>query len=424
MTLIKNLKGMPDLFEEDLATWRQLESVVRETFLAFGYGEIRTPLVEETALFVRGVGEGTDIVTKEMYAFEDKDRHATNVCLRPENTAGVVRAMVQHGKLMADAEEKVFYLGSMFRRENVQAGRQRQFNQIGAEAFGIASPSLDVESMALVHVLLERLGIGNVTLLVNSLGDAADRPRFTEALRAYFEPHKASLCIDCQRRLETNPLRVLDCKVESDKKLAAGAPRTLDHLGDESKKHFDDVIEGLTKLGLPFEIDTHLVRGLDYYTRTVFEAVAREGLGAQSTVCAGGRYDNLVAQLGGRPTPAVGFAGGIERLVMLMKAANKSAPPMCPTLTLVGADDDGRREAHRLALALRREGVSVDVDHRSRSVKAMMKRADRSGARFALVLGSREIQEQRGDLKAMATGVVVPVALEPAALLAAVRAPS
>jgi histidyl-tRNA synthetase len=418
---IRAVKGMHDLFEDELATWRHVEDTARDVFLRFGYGEVRTPALEETQLFVRGVGEATDIVEKEMYAFADKDKDATSLALRPENTAGVVRAMIQAGKLHADAEARLFYLGPMFRRERPAKGRYRQFHQLGVEVFGLEGASIDVEVMALLHTLLEELGLPSVTLSLNTLGGPDDRARHKEALKAYFTPHTEALCADCQRRLETNVLRILDCKVPEDKALAAGAPHTLDHLSDEATAHFAAVRAGLQALGVPFRTDPTLVRGLDYYTGTVFEALAETGLGAQNAVAGGGRYDLLVQELGGRPTPAIGFAAGIERLVMLLGEAGKTKAPAVPELMLIGADEAGRAEAHRIAHALRRQGLRVEVDHRGRSVKAQMKRADRSGSQAVVVLGARELEAGAADLKHMATGHVQAVALAPAELFAALR---
>ncbi|MFZ9886825.1 MAG: histidine--tRNA ligase [Myxococcota bacterium] len=414
---IRAVKGTHDLYEDELVTWRWVENTARHMFARFGYGELRTPVLEETQLFVRGVGEGTDIVEKEMYAFRDKDKAETSLCLRPENTAGVVRALIQAGRLFADAEERLYYLGPMFRRERPAKGRYRQFHQLGVEVFGLDGPTIDVEVMGLLHALLQALGLEGVELRVNSLGGPEDRARHRQALYAYFTPLRDQLCSDCQRRLETNVLRILDCKVPEDKALAAGAPSTLSHLGADAMTHFESVQRGLADLGVTFTVDPSLVRGLDYYTGTVFEAVATTGLGAQNAVAGGGRYDLLVEELGGRPTPAIGFAAGIERIVMLLVEAGRAAKPSPPLLMLVGADDVGRREAHRLAHALRLAGAAVEVDHRGRSVKAQMKRADRAAVSHVIVLGQREIEGKTAQVKEMSTGAVREVSLEPAALL-------
>ncbi len=422
---LASVKGTDDLFEAELASWRRVEQTARETFHAYGFGEIRTPILEETAVFVRGVGEGTDIVGKEMFAFDDKSEREgshVSVCLRPENTAGVVRAMVQHGKLMADAFEQVFYIGPMFRRERPAAGRRRQFHQIGCEAFGFSEPGMDVSVIAAVHTLLTRLGVASSTkLLINSLGDAADREGYGKALVEYFSAHEDKLSDDSRRRLKENPLRILDSKDPRDRALIGDAPRPLQWLSEAARAHFDAVQAGLTRLGIPFEVDTALVRGLDYYTRTVFEFVGEAGLGAQSTVAAGGRYDGLVETLGGRPTPAVGFAAGIERLLMMMSALGVSTPAQVPGIYLVGADDEGRAEVDRIAFALRLQGLAVGADVRGRSVKAQMKAADKSQARLSAVIGSGEVAAGTVKVKTMGTGDVTEVALDAVAIAALLR---
>jgi histidyl-tRNA synthetase len=411
---------MHDLFEEDLVTWRALEGVTRDTFLAYGYGEIRTPIVEEEALFVRGVGEGTDMVGKEMYVFPDRDPNSPRLCLRPENTAGVVRAMIEHGKIVADAFHKVFYLGQQFRNERPQAGRYRQFSQLGCEVLGYAEPAADVEVIALAHTLLQRLGVTGVTLLLSTLGDAGeDRQRYNAALRSYLGARQDELSEDSRRRLDTNPLRILDSKDRGDQRLVAEAPKPVDFLSEAARAHFEEVKAGLDRLGIAYVLEPKLVRGIDYYTRTVFELVGEAGLGAQSTVAAGGRYDGLVADLGGRPTPAVGFAAGIDRLILVMKALGQARAPIAPELMIIAADAEGQGLAQRLAFALRAAGRRVEADLKGRSVKAQMRHADRSGARFTMVLGSREIAEGRADLKAMATGAVQAISLDAAALSAA-----
>ena len=420
---LRAVKGMDDLFEDSLVTWRFVEKVAQETFLAYGYHEIRTPIVEEAAVFVRGVGEGTDIVGKEMFLFPDRDpKHPTTLCLRPENTAGVVRAMVENGKLSADAAHKVFYQGPMFRNERPQAGRRRQFHQIGAESFGFLESGMDVEMMALVHTLLTRLGIHDVKLLVNTLGDATDRPAFATALVDYFAGHKDRLSEDSKRRLEQNPLRILDSKDERDQELAKQAPKSLDFLSAGARSHFDEVTSGLARLGIPFHVEPQLVRGLDYYTRTVFEFVGNAGLGSQSTIAAGGRYDNLVETLGGRSTPAVGFAGGIERLVLVMTALGAAQQASPPALMLIGADATGREMCEKLTFQLRAMGLRIELDQRGRGVGAQMKAANRLGVCLTLVLGSSEIAKGSGQVKVMASGAVQDVALDAAALAAVVRA--
>ncbi len=420
-------KGMHDLFEEDLVTWRYLEHLARDTFLAYGYGEIRTPIVEELDLFVRGVGEATDMVGKEMFLVEDRQpegKAGKKLALRPESTAGTVRALIEHGKAIADTYTKVFYLGPQFRAERPAAGRYRQFTQLGCECVGWADAAADVEVIALVHTLLTRLGIQGVTLLLSSLGDAGDdRKKYNAALRGYLEQHKEKLSEDSKRRLEQNPLRILDSKDESDQRIIVDAPKPLDFLSDAAKAHLDEVRAGLDALGIAYVIEPKLVRGIDYYTRTVFEFVGKsgEGVGAQSTVAAGGRYDGLVSELGGRPTPAVGFAAGIDRLVLVMKATGLAKDLEPPDLVLVGADAGGHALARTLGFALRTHGVRVGVDLKARGVGAQMKGANRSGARFTLTLGSSEIEARTGALKRMATGAVTPVSLDAASIMAVLR---
>lgn len=422
METVRAPKGMNDLFEDELVTWRHLERTVREVFLSYGFGEVRTPVVEEAELFVRGVGEGTDIVGKEMFIFPDRDPRAPKqLCLRPENTAGVVRAMIENGKIVADAYWKVFYLGPQFRNERPQAGRYRQFHQLGCEVLGYAEPAADIEVIASAHAILTRLGITDVALHISSIGDAADRPRYKEALLAYLQPHEAALSDDSKRRLRVNPLRILDSKDEADRRICADAPKPLDFLSDEARAHFDAVKAGLERLGIPYRVDPLLVRGLDYYTRTVFELIGTHGLGAQSTVIAGGRYDGLVAELGGRPTPAVGYAGGVERLVLVMRALGLTAPAPTPALMVIGADDAGHARCAELAFALRRDGLAVEVDLRGRSVKAQMRHADRAGARFTAVVGSSEIERGTVSVKNMAAGSVESIPLTAEALARACR---
>ena len=430
MNTLRAVKGMNDLFEDELLTWRHVERVMREVFVAHGFGEVRTPLVEETELYVRGVGEGTDIVGKEMFrvvrapATGEPVDAAESLTLRPEGTAGVVRAMIENGKVIADSYQKVFYAGPMFRAERPAKGRYRQFHQLGCETLGYAEPAADVEVIALVHMLLGKLGVP-AKLMLSSLGDAgADRQKYNDALRGYFASHQGALSDDSKRRLVTNPLRILDSKDAGDQKLVVGAPKPLEFLSDAARAHFDAVKAGLEALSVPYTIDATIVRGLDYYTRTVFEFVGEAGLGAQSTVAAGGRYDGLVSELGGRPTPAVGFAAGIERLILVMKATGHTVAETPPDLVLVSADDAGRAMCAQLAYALRRDGVRVGVDLRGRSVKAQFKSATNTAARFTIMVGSSEIAAGNGELKAKASSTVqAVVALDAASIKAALSTP-
>ncbi len=396
------MKGMNDLFAKDLQTRRFVCSKAIHVFENYGFSEIQTPVLEELSLFVRSVGENTDIVSKEMYTLEDRD--GTKICMRPENTAGVVRALVENNLISADQEAKVFYIGPMFRRERPQKGRLREFTQIGAEFLGSPAPSADIEFLAMIHDWLSDLPIGKIKLVVNSLGQPDERGNYLTALRAYFEPLTDKLCADCQRRLKTNVLRLLDCKNENCSKLADAAPSIHDYLGEESSAHFQTVQAGLRNLGIAFEISNRLVRGLDYYTRTVFEFIAESGLGAQNTVAGGGRYDGLAKELGGPDVPGIGMAAGVERMVLLLEENGYVQELKRPDLSLISADPAGRQKAFDLLFALRRKGLFVDFDHKERSVKSQMRRADRLRSKEALVLGNQEVESGKAVIKNLESG--------------------
>ena len=415
-----SVKGMHDLFEEQLLLWRRVESLASTVFRRYGYQEIRTPILEETQLFVRGVGEGTDIVDKEMYVFADRD--GKSLCLRPEGTAGVVRALVQRGGLSAQQETKVYYTGPMFRRERPQKGRSRQFFQLGAEVLGCQQPSIDVEMIGMVHQFLCALGIPSVQIIVNSLGNGEDRRRYSEILIEHYAQHADKLCPDCKTRLVRNPHRLLDCKVADCQGLATQAPKTTDHLCDASKTHFDAVLQGLADLEVPVDVAPRLVRGLDYYTHTVFEALAPTGLGAQNAVAAGGRYDGLVAELGGPAVSGVGFGAGIDRLVLVMEDQGIAAPENRPEVFLVAADHSGARTVSKLAMALRQRGLWGEVDHMGRSVKAQMRRADKLGVLATAVIWDTEVGAGRCQLKKLATGAVQDCGLTTEQLALTLRA--
>jgi histidyl-tRNA synthetase len=403
---IAGVKGMNDVLPAQVSRWQEMERVAREVFALYGYREVRTPAVEHAQLFARGVGEATDIVNKEMYVFEDKGEEL--LCLRPEGTAGTVRAFIEHGAYV-EGPQKWFYMGPMFRRERPQKGRYRQFHQIGCEAFGIAEPFIDAEQIALVADYFARLGV-SAKLKLNSVGDASCRPAYLGELKAYLSGRKGELCPDCNDRIERNPLRVLDCKVASCQPVLDGAPRLLDRLCDGCRAHFDQVKAGLDALGVPYEIDGRLVRGLDYYVRTAFEFTS-DALGSQSAVAGGGRYDRLVETLGGPPTPGIGFALGEERLAMILEASGKEPPAQGPEVFFVSADAEGAMEALRLAAALRRAGVACDLDPRGGKMKAQFKQAERVGARYALVLGGNEVRTGDAKLKDVRTREEIPVAL-------------
>ncbi len=403
---IAGVKGMNDVLPAEVGRWQEMERVAREVFALYGYREVRTPSVEHAQLFARGVGEATDIVNKEMYVFEDKGEEL--LALRPEGTAGTVRAFIEHGAYV-EGPQKWFYMGPMFRRERPQKGRYRQFHQIGCEAFGIAEPFIDAEQIALVADYLARLGVG-ARLKLNSVGDAACRPAYLSELKAYLAGRKAELCADCNDRLERNPLRVLDCKVESCQPVLDRAPRLLERLCDGCRSHFDQVKAALDALGVSYDIDGRLVRGLDYYVRTAYEFTS-DALGSQSAVAGGGRYDRLVETLGGPPTPGIGFALGEERLAMILEKAGKAPPAQGPVVFFVTADTEGALEALRRAAELRRAGIACDLDPRGGKMKAQFKQAERVGARYALVLGGNEVRSGQAKLKDVRTREEIPVAL-------------
>ncbi|ASK33201.1 histidine--tRNA ligase (plasmid) [Alcanivorax sp. N3-2A] len=385
---IASIRGMNDILPEQTPLWQWLEARVRAVLGAYGYQEIRTPILEQTDLFKRSIGEVTDIVEKEMYTFED--RNGDSLTLRPEGTASCVRAAEEHG-LLYNQSRRLWYQGPMFRHERPQAGRYRQFHQIGVETFGMQGPDIDAEVILLTARLWKELGLADqVTLELNSLGDSDDRARYREALVAYLKEHQAGLDEDSRKRLERSPLRVLDSKDAGTREVLENAPRLADYLNDEARAHFQSLRELLERAGIEYVINPYLVRGLDYYGKTVFEWTTR-ALGAQGTVCAGGRYDGLVEQLGGKPTPAVGFAMGIERLILLIEQRNPELPaPLALYITAMGDV-----QAHALALAERLRdalpGVGIQCHCGGGSFKSQMKKADRSGARFALILGEDEV---------------------------------
>jgi histidyl-tRNA synthetase len=401
---IQAIKGVKDILPADMPAWQFLEKTARGLFEDFGFSEIRVPILEYTELFARSIGTTTDIVEKEMYTFDDRD--GKKITLRPEGTAGVVRSFVEH-KLYAESQlVKLYYMGPMFRHERPQKGRYRQFYQIGVEALGIDHPHVDTEMLAMLHSLFSRLGITNLTLQINSLGDNSCRGAYREILKKYLITKLPTLCSDCQRRYETNPLRVLDCKVDVDK--FGDSPVMLDHLCGPCKTHFETVENGLKKLGIPFEVNPRLVRGLDYYTRTTFELVMGN-LGAQNTVAAGGRYDGLVQEIGGPATPGIGFALGVERAVSLMNRS--SLPIVRPALFIATLGPDAMAFALPLVYALKSRGVRVDTDYAGGSLKSQMKKADKSGAYYTLIIGEQEIRSQSGILRNMQTKEQIPVSL-------------
>ncbi len=383
--VIQAVRGMNDILPEEAARWQYVEDCARQVLAAYGYREIRLPILEKTELFARSIGEVTDIVEKEMYTFEDKN--GESVTLRPEGTAGCVRAGIEHG-LLHNQVQRLWYAGPMFRHERPQKGRYRQFHQIGVEAFGLEGPDADAELILMGARLWRALGVKDLRLELNSLGTPESRAAYREALVRYLHAHYEALDEDSRRRLARNPLRVLDSKNPAMREVIAGAPSLLDHLDEASRLHFEALCRLLDAAGVAYEINPRLVRGLDYYTRTVFEWVS-PGLGAtQNTVCAGGRYDGLVAQLGGLPTPAAGFAIGLERLIALLPEEG-SRVDTCPQVSLILLDASLAAEALGLAEQLREAGLRVE-GQTGGSLSTQLKRADRRGARFALLLGPDE----------------------------------
>ncbi|PWG64060.1 histidine--tRNA ligase [Sediminicurvatus halobius] len=385
---IQSIRGFADILPDRTPVWRFVEDTFRVLLESYGYEEIRLPALEKTELFARSIGEVTDIVEKEMYTFSD--RNGDSLTLRPEGTAGCVRAAIQHG-LLHNAQPRLWYAGPMFRHERPQRGRYRQFHQVGVEAFGVEGPALDAELILMSGRLLQALGLDDVRLELNSLGSSEARAAYRERLVAHLQAHADQLDDDARRRLETNPLRVLDSKNPAMAGVIESAPSLLDHLDGASADHFRRLCAMLDAAGQPYHVNPRLVRGLDYYGRTVFEWVS-DRLGAQGTVLAGGRYDTLVEMIGGRPTPAIGFAAGIERLVALVEEAGAAPAPAAPDAFLVVADEALESEAVSLAERLRHAmpGLQLRLNTAGGSLKSQFRRADRSGARFALVLGEDE----------------------------------
>ncbi|MGE5049774.1 MAG: histidine--tRNA ligase, partial [Deltaproteobacteria bacterium] len=415
---IRGVKGTRDVLPIDtyvkddepwvrIGHYHLVEQAARDLFPLYGYREARTPVLERTELFVRGIGEVTDIVGKEMYTFDDR---GDSVTMRPENTASLVRAYVEHNVNQQEPETKWWYLGPMFRRERQQRGRYRQFTQIGVEAFGSVGPRIDAEQIELLDTWLRALAVP-FEMHLNTLGDANCRPRYREALQGYLRAHLAELCDDCRKRVETNPIRVLDCKNPRCAEVAAGAPAMEQFLCEACKAHFAGVQDALRAVGVPFVVDAKLVRGLDYYTRTTYEAIATSGLGAQSTVAGGGRYDGLVRELGGGDVPGIGFAAGVERLALLLAQQGKERATR-PVLFIAPLGDAEAARADALAHQLRSAGLAVEVSFRKANPGNQLKRADALGARFALVLGDQELKSGRARLKELKTGAQHEVSLD------------
>ncbi len=397
----KAVRGTCDILPEDARRWRLVEATAHDIFSLYGFREIRTPVLESTDLFSRSVGESTDIVSKQMYTFE---RGSESMTLRPENTASVVRAFIEHSlhrNIAAGYPERLYYIGPMFRHERPQKGRQRQFHQIGVEVLGASEALADAETIQMVDHFLESLGVTERSLLLSSVGDDDCRPRFREELKSWLEPRLGELCDDCKRRYRDNPLRVLDCKVEKDRRVLEAAPTMLKMLCEGCSEHFDEVRRTLDGYGVRYEIEPRLVRGLDYYQRTVFEIVSGE-LGAQNAILGGGRYDGLVEELGGPAIPAFGFAIGMERLILLLPEGR--AVEDRPDVALIALGREGWEYCAGLAHRLRAAGVSALMPLVERPMGAQLKRADKAAARYALFVGQGEIAAGRFGLKDMASG--------------------
>jgi histidyl-tRNA synthetase len=386
MDTIKGIKGVKDILPEETPRWRIIEDTARRWALCYGYQEIRIPIFELTALFARSIGSETDIVEKEMYTFPDRD--GTSLTLRPEGTAGTVRAFIEHNRAADPLPQKYFYFGPMFRHERPQAGRLRQFHQFGVESFGTSDPRADVEAIALLWRLLSDLALPALTLEINSLGSSGDRAAYKPLLRSFLSQQESRLCANCRRRMETNPLRVLDCKVPDCRAATESAPKLTDHLSPEAREHFDQVLTGLVAIGVPYRLNPRLVRGLDYYCLTSFEITSTH-LGAQNAVGAGGRYDGLVETLGGPSVPAVGFALGLERVSLMLPEVSSSSLNEC--LYYVAAfGEKGTPLGLVLLDELRRSGLSAQCDYRATTLKAHLRQADRLKCRYAIFLGDDE----------------------------------
>ncbi len=400
MASIQALRGTRDILPEETPLWQWVEGVARDHLQRAAYREIRPPLIEATELFARGIGEATDVVGKEMYSFHDRGDRA--ITLRPEITAGLVRALIEHNLMAQGGVQRLWHVGPAFRYERPQAGRQRQFHQLDVELMGSRDPRADGEVIALAQGLLSALGLKSLTMDLNSVGDRGDRQRYRQALVAYLTPYRDDLDADSQDRLERNPLRILDSKDAKTQAIVQDAPNLLDHLSDDSRHHFERVQQHLSDLGIPYRINPRLVRGLDYYTHTAFE-IQSSDLGAQATVCGGGRYDGLIAQLGGADTPAIGWAIGLERLTLLLKQLQVD-PTTALEVYVVSRGVAAEAAALRLAHGLRQGGLGVELDLSGAAFSKQFKRADRSGAIACLILGDEEAAQGTVQIKWLSTG--------------------
>ncbi|MBR3908914.1 MAG: histidine--tRNA ligase [Clostridia bacterium] len=403
------VKGTNDLLPFDSYKWQFVENKMLETAALFGFSEIRVPVFEHTEVFKRSVGDTTDVVQKEMYTFDDKG--GRSITLRPELTAGVVRSVIENGLLNGPLPLKVCYIGGCYRYEKPQAGRLREFHQFGVECVGASAPNADAEVIALAKQVLDNVGIEKISLEINSIGCPECRKNYQNALKEYFKANIDTLCGTCKDRLERNPMRILDCKSPVCKKLCENAPVVIDYLCDDCQEHFDAVKSHLDAANITYTVNPHIVRGLDYYTRTVFEFVSGD-IGAQSTVCGGGRYDGLIAQMGGQPTASLGFGMGIERLMMVLEAQNTELPkPTDCDLYIAAMGEKASLKATALCNALRIDGFKVQTDICAKGLKAQMKFANKIGALFTLVLGDNELENNKANLKNMQTGEQTEICL-------------
>ncbi|HEX9022346.1 MAG TPA: histidine--tRNA ligase [Geobacteraceae bacterium] len=412
---ISGIKGFNDILPGEVEKWQYIEGVARRVFELYGFAEIRVPILEKTELFARSIGDATDIVEKEMYSFTDKGEN--QVTMRPEGTAGVMRAFIEHKLHAVDPVAKLYYMGPMFRYERPQKGRYRQFHQIGAEVTGVTGPTVDAQVLTMLCHFFAELGLTEPRLEINSLGCPNCRPVYRQALKDFLRGKLNQLCEDCRRRFETNPLRVLDCKAAGCKEATEGAPSVLDYLDEECAAHFKLTRQYLEAAGTGYGVNPRMVRGLDYYTRTTFELVTSL-LGAQSAVAAGGRYDGLIAELGGPKLPGIGFAMGVERVALLL--AEKEFRKR-PDLFIASLGEEAQETAFRLMCVLQRLGVTVECDYEGKSLKSQMRRSDKFNSRFTLIIGGDELRKGRGILKNMDAGVQEEAPLTPQEIARIVR---
>lgn len=404
-------RGTNDFLPGEVEKWQYLEGLIRELFANYHYKEIRTPIFEHTELFLRSVGETSDIVSKEMYSFEDKGlRHVT---LRPEGTAGTVRAFVENKLFAQSLPVKLYYIGPMFRYDQPQAGRYRQFHQFGCEVLGSADPMVDAEVISFAVDLFTKLGLESLSVLINTVGCDKCRPRYHEALKEYFSQYKDQLCPTCLERLDKNPLRILDCKEESCKAVAAGAPTTLDYACDDCKAHFEKVCSYLESVGIKYDVDTTLVRGLDYYTQTAFEVIMNKVGSQQNAICGGGRYNKLVSQVGGDDIPGMGFAAGMERVLLTVEEEGIQLPVKQDIDVYVAPLGDAAKDVcFKLTHDLRANGLTIETDYLSKSMKAQMKAADKAHARYTVIIGDDELANGQAVVRNMATSSQETISLE------------